>query len=260
MRHITLLLVALVLLPPEISFAATSVPRNSFVRKCVSSVGELASHINRDAVVRNRFARHFGVPPAQVATYIRDNVTITKITSAKPRRVYICARSGRFTAQRKVLRPGTAVFALKDTGEPLLIMSCGNPMVSKLPLRRKTLARQPQEYRVLRLNEAPPPPPALVAALSPPSAPQPEPPPLAAVPSPEGGSPVTAAPVTPAKRRLNPLPLLGLLGLHRHHHHGPPPPIPEPAGAAAVVATVVLPAMGWTVRRIRSRRTDGKPD
>ncbi|MDO8589561.1 MAG: hypothetical protein Q7T82_21260 [Armatimonadota bacterium] len=228
--------------------ARRGVPPGSYLRKPVSSVEELAAVISKDRVVQRQFATHFGVPSGQLATYIRDNVVITRVSANTPKSVYIIRRNGQMVAQRTTLRKGTPIFALKDTGEPLLVLKCGNPALKKLPPREKVRAGPPQVYQLVRPNEAPLPPPV---AMAPPSEVPPLPPPtlVAASPAP---APVAAAPPTVVAKKRVLLPLLGgLFAFHRGEK--PPPPIPEPGGAAAVTATALLPAAGWAIRRIRCR-------
>lgn len=241
------------------AFAAPAhTPPGSYLRKPVSSVNELAAEIGKDKVVQRQFAKHFGVPPSQLQTYIKDNVVIKRVTANTPKSVYIIRRNGQMVAQHKVLIKGTPVFALKDTGEPLLVLSCGNPILKQLPPREKVKAEAPQTYQLLSPTEAALPPavagvtaaPEVVAAL----------PPATLVAPPPIPPPVTAPPVVAVAHHGSFLPLLG--GLFVHHHGGhtlpppPPPPIPEPGGAAAVMATTLLPAAGWAVRKLRMRRAN----
>ena len=231
--------------------APRSVPDGAYVREPVSSVEELAAHINKDPVVRNRFAQHFGIPPARLTAYIRENVVITRVSRSTPQRVYIVTRSGRTVPQSKVLRSGTPIFAMRDTGEPLLVLSCGNPVLKRLPPRERVKANEPLIYQAVRPNEMPPPVPL---AAAPAVAPPPPPPPVALVtPAAPVTPPVTAPPAAVVARSPLPL-LLGGLFLRRNEHHAPPPPIPEPGGAATVVASGLLPAAGWAMIKLRSRR------
>jgi hypothetical protein len=236
--------------------APAHTPPGSYLRRPVSSVNELASEIGKDKVVQRQFARHFGVPPSQLQSYIEDNVVIRRVSANTPKSVYIIRRNGQMVAQHKVLRKGTPVFALKDTGQPLLVLECGNPVLKQLPPREKVKAEAPQTYQLLSPTEAALPPavagvtaaPEVLAAL----------PPATLVAPPPIPPPVTAPPVVAVTHHGSFLPLLG--GVFVHHHGGnkppppPPPPIPEPGGAAAVMATTLLPAAGWAMRKIRMRR------
>lgn len=244
---------ALVLLPMAVHGVQRRVPADSYLRKPVSSVNELAATINKDPVVRQRFAKHFRVLPGMLTQYIQDNVVITKVSANTPRKVYIVTRSGQMIAQRKVLKSGTPIFAMRDTGEPLLVLECGNPVLKKLPQREKVKAASPQTYQLVRANEMPLPP----ALAAPPAVVPPIPVTLIA-PIPPVTPPVTSVPVVVAGGgKASLLPLLG--GLFIGHNGGhktppPPPPIPEPGGVATVLASGLLPAAGYGVMRLRAYR------
>jgi len=95
------------------------------------------------------------VPASQLGKYLRDNVTISKVTSSKPRKVFFVTRPGQVIARRISLKKGDAIFVLKDTGEPLLVQACGNPVLKKLPPRVQIQSRALPSYQVLRPNEVP---------------------------------------------------------------------------------------------------------
>ena len=257
MRKLAILAVSISLLTSgsAVLGATGRMPSGSYLRKPVSSVNELAAQIGKDPVVRKEFARHFGVRPSNLQSYIRDNVVIVRVTSNTSKRVYFIRRNGRMVAERRTLPKGTAVFALKDTGEPLLVAVCGNPVLKRLPPREKVKAEAPQTYQLLRPTEAAlPPPPVVAGVVAAPEAIVPLPPPTLGAPPPIP-PPVTAPPIVAVAKKGSFLPLLGGLFVH-HGHHGvtpPPPPIPEPGGAAAVAATGLLPAAGWAIRRLRYR-------
>ena len=240
--------VLLVLLVASSTWAKTTVPKGSYVRRHVSSVKELAAQINKDPVVRNRFARHFGVRPDQLTTYLLDNVTITRVTAKTPKKVYFVTRNGKMVARNKWLRPGAAIFALKDTGEPLLVQACGNPVLKTLPPREKVKAEGPQVLPAIRVSELPAPPAPvptatqpLMAAALPTTAPPPLPP----------ANTVAVAPTTAATAASSvgghlgaaklAAPLLATAGLV--HTSSSPPVVAEPAtilGAAAILTPVAF--------------------
>ena len=227
----------------------TAPPDGAYVRQRVSSVEELAAQINKDPQVKSRFVRHFGVPPDQLTKYLREHVVITEVSSSTPSRVYIVTRDGRMVAQRRTLRRGATVFALKDTGEPLLVQSCGNPVLKKLPPREKVKSLSPEAFRTVRVNEVPLPPPT-VAALPVAPTPPPSTPPVVA-PAPV----VAAAPMAPLPVKSVGLPLkvaapllLGLVGSHT----SPPPPVVSEPGTILAACAILGPA-AFVFRRRRSR-------
>jgi hypothetical protein len=236
--------------------AARRMPPGSYLRKPVSSVNELAAQIGKDRVVQKEFAKHFGIRPGELESYLKDNVVIRRVSANTPKYVYVVRRNGTMVAERKVLPKGTAVFALKDTGEPLLVAVCGNPVMKRLPPREKVKAEAPQTYQLLSPTEAALPP-VVAGVTAAPEAMTPLPPATLGAPPPIP-PPVTAPPVVAAGSKGSFLPLVAGAFVH-HGHNGPPPtppppPIPEPGGAAAVAATAIFPAAGWAIRRLRYRR------
>lgn len=244
----------------DTSVQARRVPSGSFIRHPVSSVDELADQIVRDPVVRNRFARHFGVRSEKLDEYIRDNVMITSVTANTPKRVYFVTTSGRVVVRRSVLKRGDSIFALKDTGEPLFVQACGNPVVQKLPPTVKVETKTLPSVQVLRPNEMPLPPPTAalppIAVVLPVEQMAPIPPLV-----PAAAPPLAAAPVEPASRNRFPWfipPLVAAVGDGGGKGQPPPPVIPEPGGAAAVFATVLIPAVGYGVNRFRTTRRSAR--
>ena len=111
----------------------TYVPPNSFLNYHVASVQELSQEVTLDPAVRARLANHFHISEAQITQYVRRNLVLTHLQKPGRYRVACVARDGReFWIESKLPR-GTAVFASRTTGQPILRLACGNPMVSALP-------------------------------------------------------------------------------------------------------------------------------
>jgi hypothetical protein len=217
-----------------------------------------------DAAVRARFAKHFAVGPEKLGEYIRDNVVIGKVTTKRPQPVYFVTRSGSLVNRQMVLKQGASVFVVKDTGQPLFVQACGNPVVTRLPERVKILARALPSYQVLRPNEG-------TAALSQPalttaallaSAPPPnaELRPLPGLVSSDPQLLALALPGNTGPGAKFPwfLPPLLVGAAHKSGGggggDGPPGVIPEPGGVAMVFATGALPVIGYGLRRLSPRR------
>jgi hypothetical protein len=246
--------VIMVLLATCPTWAKSTVPKGAYIRHQVSSVKELAAQINKDPVVRNRFVRHFGVRPDKLTSYLLDNVTISHVSAATPKKVYIVTRSGQMVAKRTVLRPGAAIFVMKDTGEPLLVQICGNPVLKKLPTREKVKAEVPQVLPAIRVSELPVAPPAvpvttqpLMAAALPTNTPPPLPPvdTVATVPAAVATTSSSVGALGAAKVAG---PLLAAAGMV---HKSSPPVVAEPA--TILGACAILTPVAFVFRRRRSK-------
>ncbi len=110
-----------------------SVPPASFLNYHVSTVHELSQEVTLDPAVRARLANHFHVSEAQITQYVRQNLVLTHLQKAGNYRVACVGRDGREFWVSSHLPAGTAVFAARATGRPILKLACGNPMVSSLP-------------------------------------------------------------------------------------------------------------------------------
>ena len=122
---------ALAALPPE---SAVSVPVGSFINYHVSTVSDLSQEVSLDPAVRRRLAHHFHVTEAQITTYVRRNLVLTRLRKAGYYHVACVGRDGREYWIHSRLAAGTPVFASRVTGHPILKLACGNPMVSTLPV------------------------------------------------------------------------------------------------------------------------------
>ena len=110
-----------------------SVPPASFLNYHVSTVHELSQEVTLDPAVRARLANHFHVSEAQITQYIRQNLVLTHLQKAGNYRVACVGSDGREYWISSRLPAGTAIFAARATGRPILKLACGNPMVSYLP-------------------------------------------------------------------------------------------------------------------------------
>ena len=109
------------------------VPADSFIVRHINTVPQLYQQISLDPVVRRRLARHFHTSAPAVTRYIQDNLVLTKLKKAGRYQVYCVGRSGQEYVINSRLAAGTPVFVLRATGQPVLKLACGNPMVASLP-------------------------------------------------------------------------------------------------------------------------------
>lgn len=110
-----------------------SVPPASFLNYHVASVRELSQEVALDPLVRARLAHHFHRTEPDMTAYIRENLTLTRLSRAGTYRVACVTPSGREYAITERLAAGTPVFTSTRTGRPILKLACGNPLVASLP-------------------------------------------------------------------------------------------------------------------------------
>lgn len=110
-----------------------SVPAESFLNYHAANVRELSSEVSVDPSVRARLANHFHVTQTQMVTYIHHNLVLHHLQKAGTYQVACVRRDGSEYWIHSRLPAGTPVFASRATGQPILKLACGNPMVSALP-------------------------------------------------------------------------------------------------------------------------------
>lgn len=133
---------------PHASVSA-SVPPFSFLNHHAGSVHALAQEVSLDPAVRRRLANHFNVTEGQMARYVSRNLVLTRLKRAGSYRVACVRPNGHEYWINAHLPAGTPVFASRATGQPILKLACGNPMVATLPqdlaaADDKALAAPPQ--------------------------------------------------------------------------------------------------------------------
>lgn len=118
------------------------VPPASFLNYHVSTARGLSEEVAQDVVVRARLARHFGMSEPALVAYVKTNLVVSHLTAAQAGRYRIAcvSPSGREYFVSEKLPAGTPVFALAKTGQPILRLACGNPLVSTLPAVAKAIA------------------------------------------------------------------------------------------------------------------------
>lgn len=109
------------------------VPPDSFIRYHVDSLAELQQQIRMDSIVRTRLARHFHMSGPAIEQYVNANLKLQKLRHAGTYRVFYVDSRGREHSERAVLPRHTPVFVYRQTGQPILKLACGNPLVTKLP-------------------------------------------------------------------------------------------------------------------------------
>jgi len=118
---------------PHLAMPHLPVPQESFLNYHAANISELSQEVTVDPQVRGRLAKHFHITQGQMQTYIRRNLVLRHLSHAGTYRVACVRRDGSEYYIEQRLPAGTPVFASRATGQPILKLACGNPMVSALP-------------------------------------------------------------------------------------------------------------------------------
>ena len=118
---------------PALAAGPSSVPPASFLNYHAGTVSELSQEVTIDPVVRLRLARHFHVTEPAMTAYIRRNLALSHLKTVGFYQVACVRPDGAEYWVTSRLPAGTPVFASRATGQPILKLACGNPLVSALP-------------------------------------------------------------------------------------------------------------------------------
>lgn len=132
--------IILIALTAQSAFAVSVVPPGSFIRNQVRSVDSLVDQVQRDPVVRKRYASHFGVSPEYLVGYLKNQVELVTLRAPLKTQVWYVGRDGRLHSKTKLLPRGSQVFATRE-GRPLILWLCGNPLLSVLPAKQQVPAQ-----------------------------------------------------------------------------------------------------------------------
>jgi hypothetical protein len=105
---------------------------DSFLQWRAYTVEALMEQVDSDPVLRKRLAKHFHVPEAELAVYLRENLKVVTFETSGWRTVYGVTKTGRIYKTRGYFKKGAKAFGLAD-GTPLLKYACGNPLIETLP-------------------------------------------------------------------------------------------------------------------------------
>ena len=110
--------------------SAASRERNepdSFLKYRAHSVEEFMAQFDSDPVLRQRLVKHFRMPEAQLAKYLRTELDEVEVSSSGTRTVYGVNWTGRIYPVADSFAKGTPALGLHD-GTPLFKLPCGNPI------------------------------------------------------------------------------------------------------------------------------------
>ena len=118
---------------PALASVHLPVPHESFLNYHAANIYQLSQEVTFDPQVRTRLANHFHISEAQMTAYIRRNLVLTHLQKTGVYKVACVRQDGSEYWVESRLPAGTPVFASRVTGQPILKLACGNPMVSALP-------------------------------------------------------------------------------------------------------------------------------
>jgi hypothetical protein len=100
--------------------------RNAFLNRAVRTHAQLMHQVKTDWAVRDRYMRHFGMGSTQVLAYFSE-LRLARLKDDTGVIMYNVPDSGVLRSRFFVLKRGTKVF-VDRSGEPILKLSCGNPL------------------------------------------------------------------------------------------------------------------------------------
>ncbi len=106
---------------------------DSFLRYQVDSTSELVQEVRTNAVLRKRFAKHFGVSETEVVEFVRRALIPYRLPQERTVTVYGVRKNGQIYGVRQRMKKGTRVWANRS-GVPVLKWLCANPMTNTLPI------------------------------------------------------------------------------------------------------------------------------
>lgn len=102
-------------------------PRHAFLERPVSNTSQLVAQLASNKTVLDRYERHFAMSESELMAYFQT-LTPGKLSETKARWVYLVREDGMIDMRSETLKAGTKVF-VDPSGKPILVMSCGNPLV-----------------------------------------------------------------------------------------------------------------------------------
>lgn len=109
------------------SVFAQQVEPNAFINKYCLTIESLVAHASTDSEVMSRYTRHFGMTREEVIAYLKTLHRGT-IKEDGAYLIYNTPESGEIRARVMHYKKGTTVW-VDDSGNYVLKVSCGNPMV-----------------------------------------------------------------------------------------------------------------------------------
>lgn len=115
-------------------------PRFAYLPYNSPSLAGVIQQVQNSPKLQQRYAKHFGIPPAQVVKHFRYHLMESYIPQTKVYDVWCVKPDGtRFVVKQRFVK-GTRVLALRN-GQPVMKWACGNPLSRKLPEIKEKVVR-----------------------------------------------------------------------------------------------------------------------
>lgn len=108
------------------SLSEARTERNSFLNRPASSVSALVNQVNSDAVVFDRYSRHFAMTRSELVAYL-SALRPARLERAGTFIVYGVPDDGRIHSTVQRLDAGERIF-VDASGTPVILVRCGNPL------------------------------------------------------------------------------------------------------------------------------------
>lgn len=128
---------------------------DSFLTRKVYTTKEFLAEYQQDPVLRQRLAKHFHMPEAQLTQYFREELREVTFQRSGWLGTYGVNQNGRIYPVRTYVRKGTKALGLAD-GTPLFKLPCGNPFRPVLPRIQPPMGPRPGLAPVEPLPAIPP--------------------------------------------------------------------------------------------------------
>lgn len=115
---------------------------DSFAYVQVDNTDELVAMLKKNPKLVKTYARHFGIPEAEVVRFVKEALVPQQLTAPKKITTFGLRKNGQIYPVVKTIPAGTRVWATRS-GTPVLKWICSNPIGYKMPgtdLPRATFA------------------------------------------------------------------------------------------------------------------------
>ncbi len=104
---------------------AYAMPRNSYLVRPAKTHGALMQQFRTEAVVADRYMRHFGMERQEMEAYL-GTLKLGRLDKTEVHMIYAVPKSGQLHGTPQLLKRGTLVWE-DGSGQPILLEICGNP-------------------------------------------------------------------------------------------------------------------------------------
>ncbi len=136
---------------PDLQTAA--VGRDPFNRVQAKDTAGFVWLLQRNAALRQRYARHFKIPEGEVVSFVRNALVLSTMQEDTNMTTFGITKSGMIYPVKTRLKKGTKVWATRE-GVPVLKWNCSNPLEWELP--GQELREKPYRITVTPNSTVPP--------------------------------------------------------------------------------------------------------